>query len=197
LKVSPHRKLLNQVTLYVFDPDFHLRSRMDAPQVTWNGSEWVTRKGTEWTFDHSGSIVEERKFQGPFPFTIPLEEIIDVEKRPIDMGYRELRDYIRILKRKGYASINYEVDLYTKLSYSVIALVMVLIAIPFSLKTNRRGGVALSIGLGLGIGFFFWMAFSVGVSLGHAGHLDPMLGAWLVNFLVGAGALYGVFRIRY
>jgi len=196
-KVEPKKQILKIVTLYTFNENFNLVRRLDAERVTWNGEKWTTRRGTEWTFTDSGSIQEEREFSGPFPITIPLEEIIDVEKSPEEMGYAELRDYTRILKKNGYPTTSYEVDLHAKISYSVISLIMILIGIPFSLQINRSGGVALSIGLSLGIGFLYWITYSVGISLGHAGFLHPILAAWLVNLLFGVAGLYWTARIRF
>ena len=196
-KVRPESSLLQNVTLYTFNNDFTLQSRVDAERVTWEKEQWVTEEGTEWLFSNSGAIEEERRFQGSFPLAPSLEEIIDVEKSPKEMGYKELRDYIRILKRTGYVTTPYQVDLYAKISYSAISLIMILIGIPFALNFNRRGGIALSIGLSLGIGFLYWVMFSVGISLGYAGFIPPLFGAWAVNILFGIAALLWTLRIRY
>lgn len=88
-------------------------------------------------------------------------------------------------------------DLYAKISYSVISLIMVFIGVPFALHYNRSGGVAISLGLGIGIGFLYWMAYSVALSFGHAGLAPPIVAAWLVNFLFGLTALYWTSRIRF
>jgi lipopolysaccharide export system permease protein len=196
-KVEPKKQVLKIVTLYTFNENFNLVRRLDAKHVAWDGEQWKTRSGTEWLFTDSGTIREERAFSGPFPITIPLEEIINVEKSPKEMGYAELRDYTRILKKNGYPTTSYEVDLHAKISYSVISLIMILIGIPFSLQINRSGGMALSIGLSLGIGFLYWITYSVGISLGHAGFLHPILAAWLVNLLFGVAGFYWTARIRF
>jgi len=197
LKVDPGKGILNNITLYVFNKDFDLVTRMDADKVSWDGHRWTTRDGTEWRFTGSGTLEQERHFQGPFPLTVPLEDMIHVEKLPAAMRYPELRDYIRILKRNGYPSASYEVDLYAKTAYPVISLIMALLGVPFALQVNRSGGAGMSIGLSLGIGFICWMVFSVGLSLGHAGYLPPLLAAWMVNALFGAGGFYWTSRLRY
>ncbi|MEK6777480.1 MAG: LPS export ABC transporter permease LptG [bacterium] len=197
LKVDPEKKVLNNITLYVFNKDFDLITRMDADQVSWDGRRWTTSDATEWTFTGSGVIEQERHFQGPFPLTVSLEDMIHVEKLPVAMGYAELRDYIRILKRNGYPAAFYEVDLYAKTAYPIISLIMVLLGVPFALQINRSGGVGISIGLSLGIGFIYWVTFAVGLSFGHAGFLPPLLAAWMVNALFGVGGFYWTNRLRY
>lgn len=86
LKVTPEQGLLHNVTLFTVNEQFDLVSRKDAESVTWDGERWNTPRGTEWTFSISGTIQQEKTFEGPFPLFLPLEEIIDVEKSPKEMG---------------------------------------------------------------------------------------------------------------
>lgn len=197
MKVDPAGRLLHDVTLYTFNPAGDLITRLDAARVRWDGEKWITKEGITWTFSDTGAIAKEQPFTGPFPLHVPLEEMISVEKSPKEMGYQELREYIGILKREGYPTTSYRVDLYAKISYSLISIIMVFIGIPFALQISRRGGLALSIGAGLVLGTFYWIAYSVGLSLGHAGLLPPLLAAWLVNLLAGLTTLFWTTRVRY
>ncbi len=196
-KVNPDHASLHHVTLYSFDADFHLLARMDADEVRWDGAGWITDGATHWVFGPSGDIASERHFQGTFPLTESLEEMINVEKSSREMGYGELRDYIGILRRDGYPVTAYEVDLHAKISYTVISLIMVLIAVPFSLGSTRGGGVGISIGLSVLIGFGYWIAYSIGLSFGYAGVLPPVVAAWVGNALFGSGALWAALRVRF
>jgi lipopolysaccharide export system permease protein len=196
-KVDPDTASLHHVTLYTFDADFHLVSRIDANQLSWDGKGWVSDQATHWTFDPSGGIASERVVRGSFPLAESLDEMINVEKSSREMGYGELKDYIRILKRDGYPVTAYEVDLHAKISYAVISLIMVLIAVPFALRSARSGGIGISIGLSVLIGFAYWIAYSVGLSFGYAGILPPAAAAWIGNVVFGAGALWATLRVRF
>jgi len=196
-KVDPDHKILHGVTLYHFNERYLLNHRIDADKVIWKDSGWITRKGTEWTFSDAGEILQERPFQGTFPLEEPLEEIIKVEKPAKAMGYKELRNYIGILKKDGYPTTAYEVDLHAKISYTVINLIMVLLGIPFALYSNRKGGLAFSIGISLVVGFFYWLAFSVGLSFGHGSLISPLLAAWVANLLFGTAASYRLAKVRF
>ncbi len=196
-KVNPDKALLHHVTLYTFDADFRLVSRMDADEVHWEGNGWVTDGATHWSFDPAGGIASERPLRGSFPLEESLDEMINVEKSSREMGYGELKDYIRILRRDGYPVTAYEVDLHAKISYAVISLIMVLIAVPFSLRSSRSGGIGISIGLSILIGFAYWIAYSLGLSFGYAGFLPPVAAAWAGNVLFGSGALWAALRVRF
>ncbi len=196
-KVDPDRRVLHDVTLYDFDRNFRLQHRFDAKVVLWKDSGWITRKGTEWIFSGTGEILQERAFRGGFPLEEPLQEIVKVEKSSSAMGYKELRKYITILKKDGYPTAGYEVDLHAKISYTMISLIMVLLGIPFALHTNRKGGLAFSIGISLVVGFIYWLAFSIGLSFGHGGLIPPLLAAWVANLLFGTAAGYRLSRVRF
>jgi lipopolysaccharide export system permease protein len=67
---------------------------------------------------------------------------------------------------------------------------MVLIGIPFALKTSRSGGVALSIGSSVMIGFAYGVIFYIFVFFGKSGVLSPFLACWIPTLLFGlAGGL--------
>ena len=88
------------------------------------------------------------------------------------MSYTELRTYIQKIQSAGYDSTRYLVDLYAKLSYPFLNLIMILIGIPFALKTGRSGGVALSIGISVMIGFAYGVTFYIFLSFGKSGVLS-------------------------
>jgi lipopolysaccharide export system permease protein len=92
-----------------------------------------------------------------------------------EMSYAELRTYIQNIQASGYDATRYLVDLYSKLSYPLLNVIMVLIGIPpFALKTGRSGGVALSIGISMMIGFLYGIVFYVFISFGKSGILPPV-----------------------
>jgi len=73
-------------------------------------------------------------------------------------------------------------------------LVMVMLATPLGVVFSRRGasgGVAVTVFLCAGLMFLT----TISLSLGDAGHLPPILAAWLPNLVFGGLALY-LFRLR-
>jgi lipopolysaccharide export system permease protein len=67
---------------------------------------------------------------------------------------------------------------------------MILIAIPFALKTQMSASMAMSFGVAMLIGFGYWVLSAFCVSLGHNGALPPLTAAWLPNAIF---ALIGLF----
>jgi lipopolysaccharide export LptBFGC system permease protein LptF len=55
------------------------------------------------------------------------------------MSYGELESYIDGLQKKHFDVTPLTLDLYRKLSYPLVSFIMVLLGIPFSFKTGRKG----------------------------------------------------------
>src|SRR4030042_1699788 len=119
-----------------------------------------------------------------------------IERRSREMSYTELRHYIQKIQTSGYDATRYLVDLYSKYSYPLLNLIMVLIGIPFALKTGRSGGVALSIGISVLIGFAYGVRFYIFLSFGKSGVLAPFLSAWIPTLLFGLAGVFTLMSIR-
>ncbi|HQT96647.1 MAG TPA: LptF/LptG family permease [Thermodesulfobacteriota bacterium] len=105
------------------------------------------------------------------------------------MTYAQLSGYVGELRRKGYDAGSYETDLYAKIAYPLLNVLISMLAIPFALRSPRSGGVWRSIGLGLLMGFACWVVLSASLSLGKTGMLPAMVAAWLPGVLfAGSGA---------
>src|SRR5437879_10947281 len=81
------------------------------------------------------------------------------------MSYRELKDYVAQLEGAGFQVRKYLVELYSKLSFPLVNLVMVLVAIPFALQSPRGGrlfgiGLAIVIMAGYLVGHYVARAFA-------------------------------------
>ena len=60
----------------------------------------------------------------------------------------------------------YVVDLHGKIAFPLVSIILTVIGISFSLRSERSGGIAQGIGIGLFIGLSYWLVFAFGMSLG-------------------------------
>jgi lipopolysaccharide export system permease protein len=112
------------------------------------------------------------------------------------MSYAELRTYIQKIQASGYDATRYLVDLYSKLSYPLLNVIMVLIGIPFAIKTGRSGGVALSVGISVMFGFLYGILFYVFISFGKSGILPPIVACWIPTLLFGLAGVFTLMSLR-
>lgn len=194
--LDSQKKVLEGLTLYQFDNRFRCIQRIDAREAKWIDGKWKFYNGTTRDFDESGSIRTTPFKDMDIPLSESWESIQNVEQRSEQMSYMELWTYIQKIQSSGYDSTRYLVDLYSKLSYPFLSLIMVLIGVPFALKTGRSGGVALNIGISVMIGFVYGIIFYIFLSFGKSGILSPFLSSWIPTLLFGLAGIFTLMSVR-
>jgi len=194
--LDPKQKALKGFTLYEFDDQFRCVQRIDANEARWVDKKWRFYQGAVRHFDESGSVQMTSFEEMDFPMKEDWESFQKSEWDSDEMSYTELRTYIREIQASGYDATRYLVALYSKLSYPLLNVIMVLIGIPFALKTGRSGGVALSIGVSVIIGFIYGIVFYVFISFGNSGILPPILACWIPTLLFGLAGIFTLMSIR-
>jgi lipopolysaccharide export system permease protein len=194
--LDPYSKVLSGFTLYEFDDRFRCIKRVDAPQVKWVKGGWWIYDGTIREFREDGSTQVTPLDKTEFNLGEDWESLRRIGRNSEEMSYGELWTYIQKIQASGYDATRYLVDLYSKLSTPLLSLIMVLIGIPFALKTSRSGGVALSIGSSVMIGFAYGVIFYVFVSFGKSGVLSPFLACWIPTVLFGLAGILTLLSIR-
>ncbi len=150
-----------------------------------------------WCRDFKGAKPE--KFERANNMVLSLEENKDFFlrewKEPDQMGYFELKKYIRSIEERGFETVRFKVDLFCKISFPLASLIMVLLGIPFAFSMGRRGAL-VGIGLSITIAIIYWGAIGIFKSLGYAGFLDVFFAAWGPNLIFGLAGLYFIFTLR-
>lgn len=154
--------------------------------------EWVFSDVIERRFGPEGEITETLYEEKRLPLVLGLEELKHAEKKPEQMNLAEIRRYIDHIRRSGYDDIRFTVDMYVKITFPLISVVMALIAVPFGLKMQRTAGPLAGVTSAVIIGFSFWFLFSMGVSMGHSGKIPPLAAAAGAHALFAAFSLYAI-----
>ena len=194
--LDTEEKALKGFTLYKFDDQFRCLQRIEAKEVKWVNGKWTFLDGVVRDFDQGGSIQTTPFREIELSLPESWESLRSMERQSREMSYTELRTYIGRIQSAGYDPTRYLVDLYSKLSYPFLNLIMILIGVPFALKTGRSGGVALSIGVSVMIGFAYGVTFYVFLSFGKSGVLAPFLSAWIPTLLFGLAGIFTLMSIR-
>jgi lipopolysaccharide export system permease protein len=194
--LDPARKALKGLSLYEFDEQFQCIRRVDASEARWANGKWRFYEGAIRDFGESGSIQTTSFKEMDFPMKENWESFQKSAADSDEMSYTELRTYVQKIQAAGYDSTRYLVDLYSKISYPLLNLIMILIGVPFALKTGRSGGVALSIGISVMIGFAYGITFYLFLSFGKSGVLSPLLSSWIPTVLFGLAGIFTLMSIR-
>ena len=194
--LDPKEKILKGFTLYQFNNHFRCVQRIDAREAKWANGKWKLYDGAKRDFDEDGSIQVIPFSELDYSLPEDWQSFQNIEMQSREMSYTELRTYIQKIQSSGYDPTRYLVDLYSKLSYPLLNLIMILIAVPFALKTGRSGGVALNIGISVMIGFAYGVTFYIFLSLGKSGVLPPLLSTWTPTILFGLAGIFTLMSIK-
>jgi lipopolysaccharide export system permease protein len=127
-------------------------------------------------------------------FNEPPRSLLIEPKRPEEMAYRELAQYIATLNRSGNDTNKLEVELAVKLALPAACLVIALFGAPLAMS-NPRAGTAWGIAVSLGTTVLYLLLINLSKAVGATGVVDPTLSAWIPNgvfFLMAIGLLLRV-----
>lgn len=180
--------------IYKFLPDYTLKKRISASKGKWDKGKWVLTGGRvkeflpnsfrETVFDTLILWLKEK----PTDFLTP-------PKRPITMGFFEYQKYITQLKKRGKDITTHQVDLYFRLTFPFMNLIVILIGFPLAGKV-RNIGFIIGFAVALFISFIYWGFMQVVKAFGHVGMISPWVASSIPNliFILGGSILLWKFR---
>jgi len=155
------------------------------------GWRWTFREGRDLRFDAAtGSLMAQPRFQelATSGFDDDPEAMFYATKDPAKLSLREVS---RIVDQAGFnpggANAAYVMRYHAILSAPAVCLVVIAVAIPFSVRPGRISpmvGVAQTFGLFLA--FYFLTSFCA--AFGESGAMPPMIAAWIPAGLTAAWA---------
>lgn len=195
--LNPKKKALQGVTIHKFDEDFNLIQRIDARYANWIDESWHFYDGIIKTIEPDGSISMEAFKEKIIYLPEKMDDFCYVEKTVEEMSYSELKGYVKRIKMEGYDATSYLPDMYAKISFPCVNIIMAIFGFAIMWRIGKHGGIAMGVIIGIGIGFIYWIIHATSISLGHAGILPPILSAWLANLIFSLLALSIIPHIRF
>jgi lipopolysaccharide export system permease protein len=190
------KDLMQGITILEFSEGYSIKRRLDAQQAVWKSGAWEFRDVTEriFTKDAIASVRSYRTLEGLIKE--PPTAFKTVERNPEDMGYKELSKYIARLKRDGHDIQRYLVDLYSKVSFPFINLIMVFAAVSVGLRYVKTKHISKGIFSGISVGILYWFFHSISLSFGYSEIFPPLFAAWFSNILFFSLGMIGVVTLR-
>ena len=185
------------LTLFEFDPQtFAISKRVFASRVLWDGKtqSWLFENGWERSWK-GPELAGFREFQqASFPELREAPEYFKKENlQSQEMNFGQLQRYIGDLRQSGFDTMRLRVQLYHKLAYPLVTIVMAVLAIPFALSMGKRGsltGLAFAIAIALG----YWVVAGLFDAMGSVNYLPAAVAAWSPDILFGLTGGYLLLR---
>ena len=193
--LNPRNRTFRGIHIYFYETGNSLAMRLDATSAVHDGKDWIFEDAYVRKFNDLRNPESSYYKSAKYRFSENPEDFFRIERKENEMSMRHIHRYRQKLRNEGLDSTRYDVDFHYKISYPFICIIMALIAIPFSLRSSRAGGIVFSCGLSIIVGFIYYYLFSMFISIGHGGALPPLLSAWGLNIVALAFGFYMLLTI--
>lgn len=188
--------IIKGLTVIELSDDYSIKKRIDAEKGQWINDTWFFQNVIERKFNRE-TIVEKKVYREMKDIIKENPSIFKVtERNPEDMSYRELSKYIKRLKRDGHDVRRYLVDLYNKISFPFINLIMVFTAFSVGLRYVKTKHISKGVLTGISLGIMYWFFHHISLSFGYSDIFPPIFAAWLANILFFSLGLIGIVTLR-
>ena len=181
-EVMPNNTL-SDVNMYEFDGEGRLTLIRRAERATWKTAQtWDLANVVETRFDASGVHAVSFPSQ-PWRSVLSQDMLSVLLIAPEKMSARTLYSYVGHLQRNGQKAGRYEIALWAKFINPLAIPVMMLLALPFALRSPRGGGASTQVFVGILVGLGFHLLNRL---FGHLGLLNdwPPLAASSLPLIV-------------
>ncbi len=189
--INATAQVLRQATVFVFDPEGSFRARIDAADMVLEPGRW---RLDDIVMTSENQVVRDDTVY--LPTTLTPTMIQSSFNRPGTMNVWELRRFIDVLHATGLPAEQHEMLFQRLLAMPAFLLAMFWLAIPFTLRYVRQGGLGVAIGAGLGMGFGFYLFSNYVATFGLAGRLDITLAAWTPTLIAALIATAMLIQLR-
>lgn len=161
-----------------------------------DGGFWQLEAVTERVWQEGREIFRRYETLREMLPEVTPAELAARRKDPEEMGFTELRGYIRRGLARGRDMTRAIVDLNIKVSLPFANFIIVLFGASLA-AVRRRTGLAVGFAASILICFLYYGVIRTGQALGYNGNLEPALAAWMGNLIFGVLSLYFLFKARF
>ncbi|MGI9229454.1 MAG: LPS export ABC transporter permease LptG [Gammaproteobacteria bacterium] len=174
---------LEEIYIYEFDQQSHLRSSIYAQQAEYTDAGWMLHDVKQTAIADNGASRQEHK-QAVWEVSLDPEIVNLITIKPQHLPIWELYDYIQYLRSNSQNTVQYEQALYAKLIKPITVIVMIMLAVPLVKNNSRFTGIGQRVFIGALIGVVFHFAGLASSNLGVVHNLPPLLMVCLPTLLL-------------
>lgn len=179
-----------------------LLTRHDAQQMQWvsldqdtSNPGWVLLRGNTRSFVEGTPSFEQYGQKPIGRLSLTPSDIEKKQRKPDEMDFEELKQFIEAQKRAGQEVSRWLVDYHGKIAFPFASLIVVLFGVPFS-SNKRRSGVAVEFGISIAVTFIYLGFMKTSQVFGYNGDMDPLLTAWMANLLFFVAGVVNLTRVQ-
>jgi lipopolysaccharide export system permease protein len=166
------------ISLYEFDAAQHLRALTYAKKAYYQEGEWILKDVEKHTIEPT-QVTRQFSESTTWEAVLNPELIKIVVVSPQKLSSFGLHKYIQYLRQNGRSTAQYELAFWTRLSYPLIGITMIFLAIPFIFGTLRSVSIGQRILVGALLGVGFHMLNQTTGNIGLVYGINPAISAFL------------------
>lgn len=181
---DPVAQTVAGVTSTTMGQGFKIATRMDARDGHYEKGHWIFEGVTQQIYipennDYEVSVLPRKVME----LDIKPEDLGRVAQKSNEMGFAELKAYVKKVTAEGYDATTYKVDMNGKLAFPFICVIMALTGAATGMRSFVKTNLPVAIALGVVICFSYWFVYGFCMSLGYAKILPPLVAAWVGNII--------------
>lgn len=189
----------NRVSIQEFDPSdiTKMAYRIDAKSMTFDSTSknWLLKDGIQrYFYDNKDSVNNFTALEIDYLSFTP-EDIIQKQKKPDEMTLDELKVYAASQLKAGNDPTRIEIEYHSRIAFAFASFVVILFGLTIS-ANKRKGGTAIQFGINVLLTFVYLVFMKVSHAFGKNGVLDPILTAWLANFIFISAGVLNLIRVK-
>ncbi|MEO8232554.1 MAG: LptF/LptG family permease [Ignavibacteriota bacterium] len=189
----------NRVSIQDFNPKDlkQMQSRIDAVSMTYDTLKhvWIAYNGIKRNFFGKKQDAEYfTEYQIPNLNFSPAD-LLQKQTRPSEMNLSELKKLIKTQENAGNDPTSTLIEYHSRIAFAMTSVIVVLFGLPIS-ANKRKGGIASQVGLNILVTFLYLVFMKISQAFGKNGSLNPIITAWLANFVFMIAAAINLWRAR-
>jgi lipopolysaccharide export system permease protein len=167
--------------------DGQLRSKLTSNYARWDTAQsvWRVYDFIERVITDSGEVIRKGAEMDTLVNLTGTDLSVRVNRIMVTMNYRELNEYIAMLRLQGAGATNVNEMLnekHKRFANPMASIILTIIGLCLSSR-KVRGGMGLHIGLGVGLSFAYILFQRFSEMFVQAGTLPAAIALWLPNIL--------------
>ena len=189
----------NRVSIQDFNPKDlkQMQSRIDAVSMTYDtlNHVWIAYNGIKRDFFGKKQDADYFTEYQIHNLNFSPSDLLQKQTRPSEMNLSELKKLIKTQENAGNDPTSTLIEYHSRIAFAMTSVIVVLFGLPIS-ANKRKGGIASQVGLNILVTFLYLVFMKVSQAFGKNGSLNPIITAWIANFIFMIAAAINLWRAR-
>lgn len=196
---DPGSAYITGIKIIELGSGFRPKRSIEAGRARYNGRDrnWQLESARVSHFWPNGTISNSEDFES-LSVDIPLDpgKLKKERRLPNELSLGELSEAVERGSGSGVDIIGLAVDRQVKFAFHFASLVVALIGLKFSFKSERSMETAKGILLAIAVGMSYWFILNAFRALGRRALMPPIVAGWSANFIIVLISSFEIFRAR-